>query len=104
MTFTKDNAALDGFNQWRINGVAFSMDKKQPMFTLRHGARYRLRMRNGTDDIHPIHLHRQSFEIVSVAGRPAGGVVKDVAMLNGYQVMEIDFTATATGLSLFHCH
>ena len=104
MTFTKDNAALDGFNQWRINGVAFSMDKKQPMFTLRHGARYRLRMRNGTDDIHPIHLHRQSFEIVSVAGRPAGGVVKDVAMLNGYQVMEIDFTANATGLSLFHCH
>jgi FtsP/CotA-like multicopper oxidase with cupredoxin domain len=104
MTFTKDNAVLDGFNQWRINGVAFSMDKKQPMFTLRRGARYRLRMRNGTDDIHPIHLHRQSFEIISVAGRPAGGVVKDVAMLNGYQVMEIDFTANATGLSLFHCH
>jgi FtsP/CotA-like multicopper oxidase with cupredoxin domain len=104
MTFTKDNAALDGFNRWRINGVAFSMDKKQPMFTLRHGARYRLRMRNGTDDIHPIHLHRQSFEIASVAGRPAGGVVKDVVMLNGYQLMEVDFTANATGLSLFHCH
>jgi FtsP/CotA-like multicopper oxidase with cupredoxin domain len=104
MTFTKDNAALDGFNRWRINGTAFSMDTKQPMFTLRRGARYRLRMRNGTDDIHPIHLHRQSFEIVSVAGRPAGGVVKDVAMLNGYQVMEVDFTANATGLSLFHCH
>jgi len=33
-------------------------------------------------------------------GRPAGGVVKDVAMLNGYQVMEVDFTAGATGLSL----
>jgi FtsP/CotA-like multicopper oxidase with cupredoxin domain len=104
MTFTKDNAALDGFNQWRINGTAFSMDSKQPMFTLRRGARYRLRMRNGTDDIHPIHLHRQSFEVVSVAGRAAGGVVKDVAMLNGYQMMEIDFTASATGLSLFHCH
>jgi FtsP/CotA-like multicopper oxidase with cupredoxin domain len=104
MTFTKNNAALDGFNQWCINGTAFSMEKKAPAFTLRHGARYRLRMRNATDDIHPIHLHRQSFEIVSVAGRPAGGVVKDVAMLNGYQVMEVDFTANATGLSLFHCH
>jgi FtsP/CotA-like multicopper oxidase with cupredoxin domain len=104
MTFTKDNAALDGFNQWRINGTAFSMENRTPLFNLRHGARYRLRMRNATDDIHPIHLHRQSFEIVTVAGRPAGGVVKDVAMLNGYQVMEVDFTANATGLSLFHCH
>jgi FtsP/CotA-like multicopper oxidase with cupredoxin domain len=104
MTITKDNAALDGFNQWRINGTAFSMEKKQPMFTLHHGARYRLRMRNATDDIHPIHLHRQSFDVVSVAGRPAGGVVKDVVMLNGYQTMDIDFTASATGLSLFHCH
>ena len=104
MTFTKDNAALNGFNQWRINGTAFSMEKKQPMFTLRRGARYRLRMRNATDDIHPIHLHRQSIEIASIAGRPAGGLVKDVAMLNGYQVMEIDFTANADGLSLFHCH
>jgi FtsP/CotA-like multicopper oxidase with cupredoxin domain len=104
MTFTKDNAALDGFNQWRINGTAFSMETKQPLFTLRHGARYRLRLHNATDDIHPVHLHRQSFEVVSVAGRPAGGVVKDVAMLNGYQVMEVDFTANATGLSLFHCH
>jgi FtsP/CotA-like multicopper oxidase with cupredoxin domain len=104
MTFTKDNAALEGFNQWRINGTAFAMQKRTPLFTLRHGARYRLRMRNATDDIHPIHLHRQSFEIVSVAGRLAGGVVKDVAMLNGYQVMEVDFTASAAGLSLFHCH
>jgi FtsP/CotA-like multicopper oxidase with cupredoxin domain len=104
MTFTKDNAALDGFNQWRINGAAFSMDEKAPRFRLRRGARYRLRMRNATDDIHPVHLHRQSFEIASVGGRQAGGVVKDVAMVNGYQVMEIDFTANAAGLSLFHCH
>jgi len=104
MTFTKDNAAIGGFNRWRINGTAFSMETKQPLFTLRRGARYRLRLHNATDDIHPVHLHRQSFELVSVAGRPAGGVVKDVAMLNGYQVMEVDFTANATGLSLFHCH
>ena len=104
LTFSKDNAALDGFNQWRINGTAFSMEKKQPLFTLRHGARYRLRMHNATDDIHPIHLHRQSFDVVSIAGRPSGGVRKDVVMLNGYQTMEIDFTANAAGLSLFHCH
>jgi len=104
MLITKDNAALDGFNQWRINGAAFSMDRKQPAFQIRHGGRYRLRFRNATDDIHPLHLHRQSFEVVSIAGRPAGGLVKDVVMLNGYQAMEVDFTASAAGLSLFHCH
>jgi FtsP/CotA-like multicopper oxidase with cupredoxin domain len=104
MVITKDNAALDGFNQWRINGAAFSMDRKRPAFQLRHGGRYRLRFRNATDDIHPLHLHRQSFDLVSIAGRPAGGLVKDVIMLNGYQVMEVDFTANAAGLSLFHCH
>jgi len=32
MTFTKNNAASQGFNEWRINDVAFSMDKMEPMF------------------------------------------------------------------------
>jgi FtsP/CotA-like multicopper oxidase with cupredoxin domain len=43
MTFTKNNAANQGFNEWRVNDVAFSMDKMEPMFHLRQGKRYRLR-------------------------------------------------------------
>jgi len=31
-------------------------------------------------------------------------VMKDVAMLGGYQEMEVDFTADQPGLVLFHCH
>ena len=50
MTFTKNNAALNGFNQWTINDVAFTMEKMEPMFHLREGRRYRLRMRNASDD------------------------------------------------------
>jgi FtsP/CotA-like multicopper oxidase with cupredoxin domain len=61
-------------------------------------------MRNATDDIHPIHLHRHSFEITNIAGRPTAGIIKDVAMLGGYQTMEVDFNADQLGLSLFHCH
>jgi FtsP/CotA-like multicopper oxidase with cupredoxin domain len=53
MMFTKDNAASHGFNEWRINDVAFSMDKMEPMFHLHRGKRYRLRMSNASDDIHP---------------------------------------------------
>jgi len=104
LTFTKDNAAMNGFNRWLVNGAAFSMDQQSPMFTLRHGGEYRLRMHNATDDIHPIHLHRHTFEVTSIAGRSTSGVMKDVAMLGGYQTMEIDFTANSPGLSLFHCH
>ena len=105
MTFAKDNAADHGFNRWTINGVAFSMAQMtQPMWRLRRGGRYRLRMRNATDDLHPMHLHRHSFELTRVAGRPTAGVMKDVAMLGGYQEMEVDFTADQPGLILFHCH
>jgi FtsP/CotA-like multicopper oxidase with cupredoxin domain len=104
MTFAKQNAAADGFNRWTINGIAFSDDQMKPMFQLKQGKRYRLRMRNASDDIHPIHLHRHSFELTRVAGQPTSGIVKDVVMVGGYQEMEVDFTADNPGLTLFHCH
>ncbi len=104
MTFAKQNAADGGFNRWTINGVAFAEDRMQPMFHVQQGKRYRLRMRNASDDIHPIHLHRHSFELARVAGQPVSGVVKDVVMLGGYQEMEVDFVADNPGLTLFHCH
>jgi FtsP/CotA-like multicopper oxidase with cupredoxin domain len=104
MTFAKQNAAEGGFNRWTINGVAFSHDQMQPMFRVSQGKRYRVRMRNASDDIHPIHLHRHSFELTRVAGQPTSGVMKDVVMVGGYQEMEIDFVADNPGLTLFHCH
>lgn len=104
MVFRKDNAAVNGFNRWLINDVAFSMDSMKPVWRLQRGKRYRLRMRNASDDIHPMHLHRHSFEVTKIAGRRTSGVIKDVVMLGDYQEMEVDFTADRPGLSLFHCH
>ena len=104
MTFVKQNAAEGGFNRWTINGVAFSDEHMHPMFRVSHGKRYRLRMRNASDDTHPMHLHRHSFELTRVAGQPTSGVIKDIVMLGGYQEMEIDFVADNPGLTLFHCH
>jgi FtsP/CotA-like multicopper oxidase with cupredoxin domain len=106
MTFAKDNAALEGFNRWTINGVAYPSDQMMaaPSFHLKEGKRYRLRMRNASDDIHPIHLHRHTFELTKIAGQPTSGVMKDVVMVGGYQEAEIDFTADNPGLTLFHCH
>jgi len=104
MTIVKRNAALNGFNQWTLNGAAFSMETMKPMYVLREGGRYRLKFRNASDDIHPLHLHRHSFELTRVGGKPTAGIVKDVVMLAGFQEVEIDFIADNPGLTLFHCH
>jgi FtsP/CotA-like multicopper oxidase with cupredoxin domain len=106
MVFTKDNAADGGFNRWKINGAAYpdTMDMVKPTLTLAQGRRYRLRLRNQSDDIHPIHLHRHSFELTRIGGKATSGVLKDVVMLGGYQEAEIDFVADNPGMTLFHCH
>lgn len=106
MLFVKDNAAEEGFNRWSINGVHFPMTQEMvpASFHLKQGKRYRMRMRNASDDIHPIHLHRHSFELTRLAGKPTAGILKDVVMLGGYQEAEVDFVADNPGLTLFHCH
>jgi FtsP/CotA-like multicopper oxidase with cupredoxin domain len=104
LTFAARIGVRNGFDEFTINGVAFSMTKMRPLFHLVRNHRYRLHMRNATADVHPIHLHRHAFEITSIAGSPTSGVMKDVAMLGKFQEMTIDFTADQPGLSLFHCH
>jgi FtsP/CotA-like multicopper oxidase with cupredoxin domain len=110
MTFEKRQSAEHGFNHWTINGKSFSMrsvagmEDMEPMLRLKLGRRYRLRMRNASDDIHPMHLHRHVFELTKFAGKMTSGIHKDVVMVGGFQEVEIDFTADQPGLSLFHCH
>jgi FtsP/CotA-like multicopper oxidase with cupredoxin domain len=104
MTIEKQNGAIDGFNRWTLNGEAFSMETMTPTYTVLEGRRYRLKFRNASDDVHPLHLHRHSFELVHVGGRPTAGVMKDVVMLGGFQAVEFDFVADNPGLTLFHCH
>jgi FtsP/CotA-like multicopper oxidase with cupredoxin domain len=104
MLFTKQQAADKGFNRWLINGIAFDMMAMPTMFHLKKGKRYRLHMRNASDDLHPMHLHRHSFELTRIASKPTSGIIKDVVMLGGFQEMDIDFVANNPGLTLFHCH
>jgi len=91
---------------WLVHLIRMADD--DPEMTLvrlaKEGKRYRMRMRNASDDIHPIHLHRHSFELTRVAGQPTSGVMKDLVMVGGYQEVEVDFVANNPGLTLFHCH
>ena len=104
MTIVKNNGALNGFNQWTLNGEGFSTLTMKPVVTLQKGRRYRLKFRNASDDIHPLHLHRHSFELTRVGGKTTAGVTKDVVMLGGFQELSFDFVADNPGLTLFHCH
>jgi FtsP/CotA-like multicopper oxidase with cupredoxin domain len=90
----------DGIEKWTINGENYD---GRPTH-LRAGQRYRLAFQNNTDDDHPVHLHRYSFELTRVHGRTISGIRKDVVMLGRNGKLEVDFTPESTGLALFHCH
>jgi FtsP/CotA-like multicopper oxidase with cupredoxin domain len=102
MVFGKINGGTGGFNQWTVNGKPF--DEKAEPKVLQKGKRYRLAFDNQTDDTHPVHLHRNSFELTNVYGKPTGGVLKDVVTLRGFKKVDADFTPAMEGLTLFHCH
>lgn len=102
MVFQKINGGKRGFNRWTINGKTYE-DQGPPM-VLHKGLRYRLAFENQTDDSHPLHLHRNSFELTNVYGKPTSGVVKNVVLIKPFSKIDADFTANHPGLTLFHCH
>lgn len=104
MLIVKHNGAINGFNQWTLNGQPFSAANMRSIYRIHRGRRYRLKFRNASDDIHPLHLHRHSFELVRVAGKDTSGLMKDVVMLGGFQEVEFDLVADNPGPTLFHCH
>jgi FtsP/CotA-like multicopper oxidase with cupredoxin domain len=102
LTIGKINGGKGGFNRWTINGKAF--DDAAELRPLKKGSRYRLIFDNQTDDSHPLHLHRNSFELTNVYGKPTAGVMKDVVLVKGYRKIAVDFVPSMEGLTLFHCH
>jgi len=102
LAFGKMNGGKGGYNHWTINGKSF--DEKDAPRALQKGRRYRLVFDNQTDDSHPVHLHRNSFELTNVYGKATAGVVKDVVLVKGYRKIEVDFVPSMGGLTLFHCH
>ncbi|WHZ20729.1 MAG: Multicopper oxidase [Rhodanobacteraceae bacterium] len=104
MLITARQSAVDGFDAYAINGVPYDWKTMPVTRKLKFGRHYRLRFRNASGDIHPLHLHRHSFELVNLHGQPTAGVMKDVVLVPPFQTAEVDFTADQPGLTLFHCH
>ncbi|MGA9391630.1 MAG: multicopper oxidase family protein [Candidatus Sulfotelmatobacter sp.] len=89
------------FDYWMINGKSYP---KTDTIPLKEGRRYRLALRNKSNDDHPIHLHRHTFEVTNLEGKPLSGLRKDVVVVKANSNAEIDFVAGNPGATLFHCH
>ena len=101
MVFEKIPVGAGKFNLWLVNGKPYPHERE---FVLQQGTRYRLVMRNRTDDAHPMHLHRHSFELAEINGKKTAGVIKDTVVVPYYGRAVVDFSADQPGLALFHCH
>jgi FtsP/CotA-like multicopper oxidase with cupredoxin domain len=86
---------------WTINGKEYP--KTDPII-VRKNRRYRLRFDNQSDDDHPVHLHRHSFELRDLGGKSTAGVLKDVVVVPSRKTVEAELLADNPGASLFHCH
>ncbi len=89
------------FDHWTINGKSWP---DTTTVSLIQGRRYSLVFDNHSDDVHPVHLHRHTFELKSLNGKQTSGVGKDVVLLATRARTEVSFTANNPGDTLFHCH
>jgi FtsP/CotA-like multicopper oxidase with cupredoxin domain len=101
MIYSKLPGAAGQFNLWLVNGKPYPHERE---FVLREGERYRLVMRNQSDDSHPLHLHRHQWELAEVNDKPMAGIIKDTVVVPYYGRAAVNLTANQPGLSLFHCH
>jgi len=60
LTFEKIPGSRGGYNRWTINGK--SRPQTNPVHRAQ-GKRYRVVMHNNSGDRHPLHFHRQTFEL-----------------------------------------
>jgi FtsP/CotA-like multicopper oxidase with cupredoxin domain len=105
-TFTltfRDVGPLNGsqFDTWTINNK--SWPDIDPL-KVQQGKRYRLILRNGSGDQHPMHLHRHTFEVTRVGKKETSGLKKDVINVMPLDSVAVDFVADNPGDTLLHCH
>jgi FtsP/CotA-like multicopper oxidase with cupredoxin domain len=101
LTFEKKFAGHRWFDNWTINGKSFP--KTDPI-RIQKDHRYRLVLDNRSNEAHPLHLHRHTFELARIGSAATAGVWKDVVVAPAMTKVEVNLTASNPGPTLFHCH
>jgi FtsP/CotA-like multicopper oxidase with cupredoxin domain len=101
LVFRKKFVSSHWQDKWTINGKQFP--HTDPI-GITVGRSYRLIFDNQSDEAHPVHLHRHTFELLNVGGVNTRGVRKDVVMVAAKSQVHAKLLANNPGPTLFHCH
>lgn len=87
---------------WSINRQVWpgdSPDPGGPIATLTLGQSYIFRLRNETQNAHPVHLHGHAFRVLGGTGG-----FTDTVLLDAHSTAEVAFVADNPGDWVLHCH
>jgi FtsP/CotA-like multicopper oxidase with cupredoxin domain len=101
LVFRKKFVSSHWQDKWTVNGKQFP--HTDPI-RVSAGNSYRLIFDNQSDEAHPVHLHRHTFELLNVGGANTSGVRKDVVMVAPKSQVHAKLVASNPGPTLFHCH
>jgi FtsP/CotA-like multicopper oxidase with cupredoxin domain len=88
---------------WSVNGKLYP---DMPMFVVREGDLVKVRISNGSGEVHPMHLHGHHALVLSRDGKKATGSpwwFDSLDVRNG-ESYEVAFVADNPGLWMDHCH
>jgi FtsP/CotA-like multicopper oxidase with cupredoxin domain len=108
-TFAMDLGRKPGFLDgrpgfhWTINGGIFP---DVPVFIVERGDLVKVTIDNGTDAVHPMHLHGQHVLVLSRDGEAASGSPwwSDTLNVEAGERYEVAFRADNPGIWMDHCH
>ncbi|MEU8221575.1 multicopper oxidase family protein [Kribbella sp. NPDC048915] len=88
---------------WTINGHQFP---DVPMFMVNEGEVVRMTIKNGSGQVHPMHLHGHHVVVLSRNGVPASGSPwwTDSLNVEDKETYEVAFVADNPGIWVDHCH
>ena len=93
---------------WTINATSWP-DREHsrippPLAMLERGRSYVFRLKNGSQLIHPIHIHGHTFTVLGSDQRSLPVHHADTVLLLPDETVEVAFVADNPGRWMFHCH
>ncbi len=93
---------------WTINGEAWPGGDHSrippPLAILERGRSYAFRLKNGSQLMHPIHIHGHSFKVLRSDTRALPVHHADTVLLLPGETVDVAFVADNPGKWMFHCH
>jgi FtsP/CotA-like multicopper oxidase with cupredoxin domain len=89
---------------WPGEGPPDASDPLAPLATLERGKTYRLRLKNETQNDHPIHLHGLAMRVSAPDRHALPPHWADTVLLRTHETREVALVADNPGDWVFHCH